>query len=485
MLKRLVLYIVLFLMIFTLGNSLIFGLSIGNTVTSITNNIYASFDTVATIHSEPFEKYYQYFDEYKDIVENLANEEEVKFASINYFLQNVQIPTAVGRSKQEGNSCKEYCSYNYDELGNKKPLYLDLMGLNTIEIVDELLGYIELVEGRYFTSDELTNTNVAIIPYDLVDENGNVFEIGDKIVIKNKQYQPDDLKRAISSKNIIEPSYELEIIGKYKVLDEEYTYPPYSYSDRIYVSNKLVEQFSNAVVDTYEEALEVDNLLENDKYYVSYFLKEPYFKLNSFEEANIFKEKVNSLFSKIPEIKDYYQCIVTNETIERILEPIQSIEKMIDTIKYGSFISLGIIILLIILLFINNSNHEIAIYYALGLDKIKIIMKFCQKILLITFISLICIRISAPVISTYLSDKTLELIVVEEKDIENNNNISSTQLILDPNLVENKDILKDFKVEITNSEYLICSIYVIVINSLGCIFMIIKILKTNVKELLM
>lgn len=503
MIKKIIQNILLILIIFLLGNTLISGITIYKTVNNITNDIYSSFTTLVTIQGESFYEthqedntYYRDYEEYKTLINELSKDERVKFSSINTMLNYCYLEDIIGRSTSENydasifNNEENFIYYQFISEADTFGLG-GLIGTNTSELIDELTNHIELVDGRYFTEEEIANSNVAIIPYNLVTKNGDILQVGDTITVHGNLSGPNYIRDELFEKGYQVPTVELEVVGTFKVIDKEHDTPPYDYCSRIYTTNKVVENFSNQIISSIEEFTNINDLMqvESDEYF-PYFLPNtilpPYYELNNYKDVEEFVQKCNQLLSETNYIKDYYVIISTNDTINRIVEPLEGVEKMANVFAKASFIALGILMFLIVGLFTKNRTKEIAIYRALGQSNKKIILKFCGEIMLTIIISLGCIQLCAPSISSFISNKLIETINIEEKLQENNlDYFSSGQYILDPLQKENDDIFKNFEIEITNKEYLICSGYIMVISLLGCGLIIIKIIRTNVKDALL
>lgn len=492
-LKRLSKYFLLFIFIFMIGNIMLAGMVMDKSYHEIANSIYSSLDSVATIKGATFyethqseEEYYVLYEETMNYLNECSKDEAVTFASISTMLEHVKIKEVYGRSIGNFNctSCVEWKDeYSYQN-------NFDLIGTNTPELIDEITKHIQLSEGRYFTSEEIENKYVAIIPENLVDKAGNVLQVGDLITIEINRFEHHSVLDEIDESHFIVPKIQLEIVGKFKVIDEKHDINPYPYSDKIYVPNQVVENYSNLIIQSYEKALGIKDLMSvESEYDFPYFLPctilPPYFELRSFKDMEEFKGRCERLLSIQPNIDKYYKVVTTNDTITRILEPLQSVERIPKILMTTAFVSMGLILFLFIGLFISRSSHEIALYCALGQKKSKIMMKYCGEIFIVVFISFLGIRITAQSGSEFISNKMIENIVIEENERDEYYYFESGQNLLDPNQLENEDITKNMKIKLTNKDYLLCGGYIFIISMIGCIFIIIKILRTNVKDLLL
>ena len=197
-----------------------------------------------------------------------------------------------------------------------------------------------MTERRNFTKDEIENGNVAIIPENLVDEEGKILKVDDYITIEYRRCESDIYREIIDNTDFESPTLVLKIVGKFKVIDEKHDIEPYPYSYKIYAPNHIVENYSNMIMSSYENALNIDNLMNlKSEYYFPVFLPNtilsPYFVLNSFEEADEFKERTEALLNKQTNIKDYYQVVTNNDTVIRILKPLESIDKISNILSNG------------------------------------------------------------------------------------------------------------------------------------------------------
>lgn len=484
-------YLLIIIIVFVLGNTLITGLSFEKSLNQLSHQIYESFDTLATIQGDSFyethqsaETYYRDYNEYKELLEKISEEKEVEFSSIGYLLEHIHLTNAVGRSTGIYNDVTQYDSdLGYFPFTSGDNLGADLIGTNTAELIDELTDHILLTDGRHFNSEEIDHDLVAIIPNNLVNESGNPIKTGDTISIQGDLSGPNYIRDDLYGQGYSVPALDLLVVGMYRVINIEEDVPPFKYSNRIYVPNKVLEDYSNMVIKSIEDFMGVDDImkLESEEYF-PYFLPNaimpPYFKLKSYEDAVIFQEKCEQLLNNTTYIKENYKIVTTNDSITRIIEPVSSIEKIAGIIKNSSFIALGLILFIIMGFFIRNSTYEIAIYRALGQKKSKIIIKFCGEIIISILIAFLSIRLTAPKVTAFISHTIMESVEIEE-------NMVNEQYWMESNQIENKELFKDFNIEPDNQEYLFCGIYLLIVSLSGCIFMILKIIKTNVKDILL
>ena len=489
---------ILSIIVISLGTFFISSLTLVKEIHNIKNEIYESFETIATIQGATFYSthknattYYDSYNEYKNVINELS--EHAQFLSVNYMLDYCIIQNVYGRTEQSNDAFYFNYELNYYPFDDGNNYYgVNLIGTNTSELIDELTNHITLTDGRYFTAQEIEKENVVIIPNNLVNENGNKIEIGDYISVQAKLSGPDLLKENLYNNGFIEPSIQLKVIGMYEVVDVIHDVPPYMYSTRIYTSNRIVEEYSNLMIKSIEQLLNVDDLMEiESEDYFPYFLPNtilpPYYKLNNYEEAIKFREKAEYLLSNTVYIKENYKVVTTNETIDRIIEPINSINKLASLVLIITLISLGGILFSFITLFAKKRTHEIAIYRALGMKKRIIIIRYCMEILFAVMIGFAGIKIFVPQVRDWMSNQIINYIKVEDNNQDNIDwdYFASGQYLLDPKQIENKNIAEEMNLSITYKEYLFCYGYILIITLLGYICIIVKVLKTKVKDILM
>lgn len=261
---------------------------------------------------------------------------------------------------------------NEDTLRNPREKFkraLMLTGVNDSSKETKFLsGAFKLVEGRHLNDKD---TYKVLMHKDLALK--NKLKVGDKIILQSNLWDADNEKGANNK-------VEAEIVGLFDGHNK----------GRVTASQELYE--NNLITDLKTAAEVYGNTLDTAPYQdASFNLK-----------RNYDLDKVMKEISKMDIEWRLYNLIKSSANYPALEKAISSSYAVADQLFVGSIIIAGFIISLLLFLWLNERQKEVAILLSLGFSKVKIFMQFLFE--------LIIIFIPAFLLSIYLSGYTSQKI---------------------------------------------------------------------------
>lgn len=389
--------LLLFLVVFLLGNLIVGALSIHTSTNAVKSEIKRDLGAVMTVNGTKSleERYwsnmYQMSFE-KKIVEIAASFDDANPAvtSFDYLLKSSVACNDFASSYFIGSNIIE------TDLRENHAL----IGVNQAHFVDLLDQNIVLTEGRTFTQEEIdTGAHVILLNEDYQhvddfsvsnDSGGSEItkklsnlKVGDKVSVSTIIYED-----YYGGKVFSEDTQEYEIIGFHKKnkLQSNNVFGVfiYHYEDAIYVP-------VNALLQTYEriEKIVDENQLSysSDHYYPS--LQSITMKLNDPEAVYEAAKELLMEYKKrgISEVEVFSSA----DSYEAVAGPLESLSNIANIVVVVSTVIAIFILYLIVTLFLKDRKHEIGIYLALGEIRWKIL---CQIFLEVYLVGILAITLS-------------------------------------------------------------------------------------------
>lgn len=339
----------------------------------------------------------------------------------------------------------------------------DIIGAYKGTVIQEDDGNIKLIQGKNFSTDDISNgNNVILISQEVA--NKNKLSIGDKINLGSQV----DIYSANST--IIEDEYEIigifetsksyerDTEGKLIEIESEYIDTIYMPNDAIKnIHNKVIEEIKRKGVDDYDP-----------------FAIKVKYRINSINELEEFKSEN---LSKLPKGYEFYD---NSEKYNSVATPMQNMKDLSNIIVYASIIASVIIIGLISILFCKERKKEMGIYLALGEKKINIAMQILLETLIVAIIA-----ITISVFTGNMLAKKVSKQMLENQINEQNTQTTSQGYYNSENLIDDEEVMDNYKVTLDAST--IISIYLIAIFSISIstILPIYYTLKLNPRKILM
>lgn len=361
----------------------------------------------------------------EDIVKDIGKSQYVKnwYYYYKYWLGNKKLENG-----------KEIPIVGADEDNEFHPFNsFDIIGAYKETVIQEDEGDIKLVQGKNFSSYDISNgNNVILISVEDEYEVIGIFET-------NKNYERD------TEGNLVEIESD--------------------YIDTIYMPNDAIKNIHSKVIDEIKR--------KNADDYDTFSLKVKY-QINSINELEEFKSENLSKLPKGYEFND------NSEKYNSVATPMQNMKDLSNIIVYSSIIASVIIIGLISILFCKERKKEMGIYLALGEKKINIALQILLETLIIAIVAITISVFTGNMLATKVSKQMLENQINEQNTQTTNQGYYNSE-----DIVDDEEVMDNYKVTLDINT--IISIYLIAIFSISIstILPIYYTLKLNPRKILM
>ena len=401
--------LLLFAIIFILGNVMAGAVAIRQGADNVERNIKSQLGAVVTIdidqaavdeamRDDPTGMNFQWPEPPTvDLLQAISRSAYVKSYD---FTTQVQ----VGADNYEMWIDPEFSEYMGDDPMQKYYMYT-LKGTQYPPVLTIEEGKADLLAGRTFTQDEIDRgSNVALISKRLSDLNN--IGVGDTMLVSSYilNYPEDGMSLPTVQEQRDLP---LQIIGIYQPKERPETQSNDKMSmpiqddvqrqaNTLIVPNMVVineqkaqnEQWLQDAEMTEEEKEQVRNQI----YYQSLYV------LKSSDDIDAFKEET------MPLLPQYYTIITNSDSYKTIAAPVEQTSKLATYVLYVAIAASILIISLVILLFLRDRKHELGIYMSLGEHRSKVISQIVLEVMLVAVLAIALSLITGNFLAQGLSD---------------------------------------------------------------------------------
>lgn len=349
-----------------------------------------------------------------------------------------------------------------------------------------------LVEGRYFTDEEVTDASkVIIIEKTIADLNG--IKVGDTITIERQNkmriIKTTDGTTDVESEDSVEITYE--VVGVYKTSN-----PTDVTSSNFMGAFNLTENTMYApyttVLSASLEGLTGDELTEEQAKIEEngYEVRSVTFNLKSPTDIEPFIEEVKNMTG----IDTTYRSLNANDqAYEQMVGPIENVANTSTVLVIVVVIAGAFIIGLLSMLSIKDRKYELGVLLSLGESRMKIVSQLICEMLMVAVISFglatLVSNFTSQVTTNFLLNQEIESLENQEND--NNNNFGGQfgggMFRIDKNALSNVDVdtIDTLTVGLNIDDILAMFGIGIIIIVVGNIIQAMFVLRCNPKEILL
>lgn len=331
-----------------------------------------------------------------------------------------------------------------------------LSGVENTKFFPVIQGSMKLIDGRVFSQNDVDSKSyVVLITKELAEANN--YKVGDSVILKQLLIgRDDDLKRETNSeykpKIVYEEDIAFNIIGiiedaEKKLKIESKARPgsgkqndPYLEmykKNRLYSLNNIIIDINRNLIKKMVEYEIIDkddasNVRSN--YQPIYIIKDPTDVDRFVNETNPILPKYNIVDSASNEYK-------------KIAGPIEKSTKMANYVLVVSVVSAILIISLVIMLFLRDRKHEFGIYLSLGEKRSKVIRQILIEVLLIAFVAIVISIFTGNIIASSLQNKVV--VSSNEKHQSYNTGYDSIYSDMRSENLSEEDVLDSYKIKLS------------------------------------
>lgn len=326
-------------------------------------------------------------------------------------------------------------------------------GISTVENIP--LEY-DILEGRNYTQEDLDSDIPKIVIPDYFDE----YEVGDiyttHLVDYNVSVERVDYGDGFYIYNDIElvegPEFSFEIVGIYRnsEVKEDHYYTSWVNSSDTIISNQALEQLYEAQQEVLEAHSDEDKELISKSQYDNIRGALPQI---AYEEISIDVKGLDACEKLEEEIRNderypngFFSMESSTSDYRYVQGPVENLKALADVAMGASFVLIIVLLCLVSMLFLRNRKHEIGILMALGERKRKILLQHAGEIVLIGMLATTLALYSGNKLGEIISSEFIKIQVDVESEIEYSERHEGevTQL----------DMMEAYKVEI-DSQYIL------------------------------
>lgn len=365
--RRLSKSLILFMIVFLLGNVLCASLCISNSMNVLQKDFMQQLGAKLEIKNNT-NRYQEYSGEYRENIEKL----------IQYFNSLKETGTVQYSDAQfllNGFYAHDltYRKSNGEELECSLPNTLHLYGTQENQLLDQANQKIEIINGRSFTKDEVKNGEKVILISDNFLMDGNKIQINDCIPVEKILYD--------SQFNVIyqEVSYYtvIGIFKKQEIIDDYNTYDSRNYDARIYTPY-------TTIINEYEQFQSLSELYPQSINAVTLSLEKIEIKMADMNDVNRYYD----ILDYYPVLKSHFQVITTQSIYEQIATPLDLLLDLAGILSYLTNIAMIALLSVTLFIFLKDRRYEIGIIYSMGLSKSRIIIQYILEIFVICFLAI-------------------------------------------------------------------------------------------------
>ncbi len=500
--------LILFAVIFILGNVMAGAIAIDQGTKNVENTIKSKLGAVATI-SEDYEKMQKDMGENSDatfepnlptpkILKEIGELEEVKYFD---YVTNYGFNTKKLKMVQSKNEDMQFTDPGMN--------FINIKGINYKELFDIKNNIITLSDGRVFEQAEIDKGKpVVIISDELAKENN--LRVGDKMTIdatiqdnSSMMNGEDSESEESTSKEVkvAKKDFQVEVIGTFKVLQAEKEKKAKNKDDKMMADMTYTErvnsvyssnQFVNEAIKTmqikefeefpgnFDESMTKEKLLKTTE---SDFGGSAKFILKKPEMAEEFKIKANQILEK-NKLK-YSRVILSTDQYEQVAGPVKGMSKISKLVLIISVLASILIITLVTILFLRDRKHELGIYLSLGEKRTRVIGQIVLEVVTVAFIAITISVFTGNMLAKGFSNSMMQTQKTEQSESNTDYQLDYELSQLTNNSVSEDDVVEAYQISL-NAKYVIL-FYVVGVGVvlISTVAPLIYIMRLNPKKIMM
>ncbi|MCB5954413.1 ABC transporter permease [Enterococcus sp. CWB-B31] len=479
--------ILLFAVIFILGNVIAGAIAIQQSTQNVEKNIKKELGGLASIEidyennqdafmSEDFKM--EFLSE--DLIKQVGESPYVKYYDYN-ITSWIETKTLKAATMEDFSNDESYITSQG----------FNIKGSNLPGILDAEEKIINVTEGKTFTQEDITKgNNVVVISSKVAEKNG--LSVGDQMIIDQigTQYTEEGTMNEVFKIDI-----PVEIIGIFEpttveleenkgndgstatASDSENQYLSMEKMNTMYMPNKTVLEMNKTYTEKYIEKVpeEAEFLTTNeDEYYYT-----PVYVMNNADEVEAFKEETQPL---LPEL---YTVRASTDQYDQIAGSMGSLSKISGYVVTIAVAAALLIISLVVLLFMRDRKHELGIYLSLGDKRGHVMGQIIIEMVIISGIALILSLLTGNFLGKVVSDALLNSDMLSTADTMMDGMVYYGGDSLGTTNLTNTDVMNSYKVEFSLGYIVTYLVVGMTTTLLSAVIPLLYILRLDPKKIMM
>ncbi|SLM85742.1 ABC transporter permease [Vagococcus sp.] len=505
--------LILFAVIFILGNVMAGAIAIDQGTKSVESTIKKKLGAVATVTQD-----YEKIDKDGQADEKVYESASAKppkpkvlkeigdLDEVNYFDYSVQSRPMTEKLKMVQSKDENF------QIGEPGMNWFNLKGVNFNEILDSKNNIIEMKDGRVFEKDEIKNGKAVVVISEEVAKENNL-RVGDKMTIDyvlqdyNVMYggmsgggeESDGEETKADQKKIVK-DVPVEVIGTFKVLQAEKGSKKKSQDDKmmdsmnyyervnaIYAPNDFVQKLNKEMATKNFEEFpqnfegiskeEFKKNLEEDFGSATYILKKP-------EMVEDFRIKAEKILTDNK--AKYSKILISSDKFDQVAGPVKGMSKISKLVLIISVLASILIITLVTILFLRDRKHELGIYLALGEKRSKVIAQIVIEVVTVAIIAITISVFTGNMLAKGFSNSLMQTQKTEQSENAGFSGQDDWQLNqLTNNSVSEDDVIDAYQISLNASYIILFYVVGIGVVLISTVAPLVYIMRLNPKKIMM
>lgn len=418
--------VILFLVIFILGNVIAGAVAIQQSTVNVEKATKAKMGAKVTldVDYEAFNKDQEKNEklEWPDPLTEKQYTEIGNLSQVKYF--DLSTAGYVGTNK-----LKSYTPENGGGVvGLGAQYFFNLKGTNSEKIIDLEEGFIKLDQGEAFTAKELTEgANVVLIAKEVADANNlkvgdqmvidvtsEVIDLADEIEAREDVAETADSATVVTSDGdpeakIASFDFPVTVKGIYSVVRKDTSQMSREEKDNaewmaaeqintMYLPNKTIEGLMVQSAEKFYVNVPADQQDELQLSYTNgnYVLKSP-------DVVDDFRQDAQAI------LPQYYMVVADADQYDQVAGGMKKLGDISKYVVIIAAVATMLIISLVVLLFLRDRKHELGIYLSLGESRGKVIGQIVVELLLVSFVALGLSLITGNLLGAAVSNSLMQM----------------------------------------------------------------------------
>lgn len=472
--------LILFAVIFVLGNVIAGAIAIQQSTQNVEKNIKRELGGIATIEIDYEDNQDELMDpEFvpenlkPDLINKIGKSPYVKYYDYNSLGWATTEKLKAAKIEQSGDEGVIFSEQNQ----------FSLKGSNFNKVLDLEEKKIQLVDGSTFTQEDIDKgTNNVLISTKVAEANG--LSVGDQMII---DYCSFDYNTENEAKKLYSIDVPVKIIGIFEPTTVELKdknseqneqqkmnqqYLSMEQMNTIYMTNQEVDDINKQIMEKDAKERSEDIGQMENIYVPTYVLKSPV-------DVDAFKQETEPLLPKM------YKVSASTDQYDQVGGSMNKMAKISGYVVFIAVFAALLIISLVVLLFMRDRKHELGIYLSLGDKKSHVMGQIIIEMLLISGLALVLSLITGNFLGKAVSESLLNSDLLSSAQSQTDMMYYGVSNSLGMNDLTSQEILNAYEVKFSLAyiiSYLLVGLGTVLLSA---VLPLIYIVRLNPKKIMM